>query len=103
MLWLALLAAQAAPSSPCQYDRARLLALDQNAFDQDMTGGWRKLEEDGCEAEPGQTEDEDEVSPDGQGRRRGADGGRQRPGCGTKGLSGQTSRHGMLKAPSGRA
>ena len=51
MLWLALLAAQAAPSSPCQYDRARLLALDQNAFDQDMTGGWRKLEEDGCEAE----------------------------------------------------
>jgi hypothetical protein len=51
MLWLALLAAQAAPSSPCQYDRARLLALDQNAFDQDMSGGWRKLEEDGCEAE----------------------------------------------------
>jgi len=51
MLWLALLAAQATPSSPCHYDRARLLALDQNAFDQDMTGGWRKLEEDGCEAE----------------------------------------------------
>jgi len=51
MIWLALLAAQAAPSVPCQYDRPRLLALDQNAFDQDMTGGWRKLENDGCEAE----------------------------------------------------
>ena len=71
-------------------------------------GGQRPREEterakDGGEAEPGQTEDEDEVSPNGQGRRRGADGGRQRTGCGTKGLLGQTSRHGTLKAPSGRA
>ncbi|WP_294257995.1 hypothetical protein [uncultured Sphingomonas sp.] len=35
----------------CQYDRAALLALDQDAFDQDLTGGWRKLEIEGCEAE----------------------------------------------------
>ncbi|HEX7642746.1 MAG TPA: hypothetical protein VF472_11125 [Burkholderiaceae bacterium] len=27
----------------CVYDRARLLALDQNQFDQDMSGGWRAL------------------------------------------------------------
>ena len=66
-------------------------------------GSGQRPREETERAEPGQTEDEDEVSPDGQGRRRGADGGRQRPGCGTKGLSGQTSRHGMLKAPSGRA
>jgi len=27
----------------CSFDREKLLALDQNAFDQDMNGGWRKL------------------------------------------------------------
>lgn len=35
----------------CHYDRARLLALDEAAFDQDLTGGWRALEMRGCEAE----------------------------------------------------
>jgi hypothetical protein len=39
----------AAPSpDPCAYDRDRLLALDQNAFDQDQKGGWRTLDEKGC-------------------------------------------------------
>jgi hypothetical protein len=33
-----------APSpDPCAYDRERLLAMDQNAFDEDATGGWRAL------------------------------------------------------------
>ncbi|MDP9086570.1 MAG: hypothetical protein M3N02_07380 [Pseudomonadota bacterium] len=48
---LALLAQAAVAAQGCQYDRAALMALDQDAFDQDMTGGWRKLEYDGCEAE----------------------------------------------------
>ncbi|MDJ0276067.1 hypothetical protein QLH51_04515 [Sphingomonas sp. 2R-10] len=47
----ALLAQVAATAQGCQYDRPALMALDQDAFDQDMTGGWRKLEYDGCEAE----------------------------------------------------
>ncbi|HEX5160962.1 MAG TPA: hypothetical protein VFV88_04525 [Steroidobacteraceae bacterium] len=28
---------------PCEFDRERLLALDQQAFDQDMDGGWRSV------------------------------------------------------------
>jgi hypothetical protein len=51
MLFLALIAQAAIAAGPCHYDRAAMLALDQAAFDQDMTGGWRKLEQDGCEAE----------------------------------------------------
>ncbi|WP_271300294.1 hypothetical protein [Sphingomonas sp. CV7422] len=51
MIWIALLVAQPTAAAPCAYDRDRLLALDLDAFDQDMTGGWRKLEEDGCEAD----------------------------------------------------
>lgn len=35
--------AQGAPSKSCEYDRAHLLALDENQFDQDMSGGWRVL------------------------------------------------------------
>jgi hypothetical protein len=35
--------AQEVPSKSCRYDRARLLALDENQFDQDMSGGWRAL------------------------------------------------------------
>lgn len=39
-----------APALPCEVDRARLLALDQNKFDQDLTGGWRALAaKPGCE------------------------------------------------------
>jgi hypothetical protein len=32
-----------ASNPTCEYDRTRLLALDQAKFDQDMTGGWRAL------------------------------------------------------------
>lgn len=39
------------PKSDCAYDRAALMALDQDAFDQDMNGGWRALEDRGCDAE----------------------------------------------------
>jgi len=35
--------AQSAPAADCSYDRARLLALDELQFDQDMAGGWRAL------------------------------------------------------------
>jgi hypothetical protein len=30
-------------NTKCEFDREKLLALDQDAFDQDMNGGWRKL------------------------------------------------------------
>jgi len=33
----------AAQSSSCEVDRARLLALDEQQFDQDQSGGWRTL------------------------------------------------------------
>jgi hypothetical protein len=42
---LAAALAAAPPADPCAYDRDRLLALDQNAFDQDLKGGWRVLAE----------------------------------------------------------
>lgn len=36
-------------SRACSYDRGKMLALSQNAFDQDMHGGWRALaERNGC-------------------------------------------------------
>lgn len=35
--------AQDAASKSCTFDRARLLALDENQFDQDMSGGWRAI------------------------------------------------------------
>lgn len=37
--------------SPCDYDRAAMLALDQHMFDQDPNTGWRSLDRQGCEAE----------------------------------------------------
>lgn len=39
------------PSIPeeCSYDRTAMLALNQNAFDQDLSGGWRKIAKVGCE------------------------------------------------------
>ncbi len=46
---IALLLTAAAPE--CTYDRAAILKLPQQAFDQDMTGGWRALSMRGCEAE----------------------------------------------------
>jgi len=47
MLLLALiLMAEAQPN--CSYERAALMALDQDAFDQDMKGGWRALDDRGC-------------------------------------------------------
>ncbi len=40
-----------ADDDPCAYDREAMLALDLNAFDQDMQGGWRTIARiDGCEA-----------------------------------------------------
>jgi hypothetical protein len=39
------------PADPCQVDRRALLALDQDAFDQNMSGGWRELaQRPGCMA-----------------------------------------------------
>ena len=35
--------AQGGPPKSCAYDRARLLALNESQFDQDMAGGWRAL------------------------------------------------------------
>lgn len=35
--------AQEAPSKNCAYDHAGMLALDENRFDQNMSGGWRTL------------------------------------------------------------
>jgi len=35
--------AQASAPTDCHVDRARLLALDEQRFDQDMAGGWREL------------------------------------------------------------
>ena len=35
--------AQEVLSKSCEYERARLLTLDENRFDQDMSGGWRAL------------------------------------------------------------
>jgi hypothetical protein len=41
--------AQEVPSKNCVYGSDRLLALDENEFDQDMSGGWRALAfEPGC-------------------------------------------------------
>lgn len=50
---LAILAGQTAPlpTDPCAYDRAAMLALPHEAFDQDQTGGWRRIADvAGCEA-----------------------------------------------------
>jgi len=46
---IALLLAAATPS--CTYDRAAMMSLSQQAFDQNMSGGWRELSMRGCEAE----------------------------------------------------
>lgn len=35
----------------CAYDRAAMLALDKNHFDQDLEGGWRRLDNRGCAAQ----------------------------------------------------
>ena len=55
---IALLLAAAAPaedtpaSPDCTYDLDAMLALDRQAFDQDIPdGGWRRLSKDGCHAE----------------------------------------------------
>jgi hypothetical protein len=48
-LFLAFEQATPQPPAECNYNRPEMFALDQNAFDQDMTGGWRKIAKDGCE------------------------------------------------------
>ncbi len=36
--------------SDCSYDRTQMMALNQNAFDQDLEGGWRPLaKREGCQ------------------------------------------------------
>ena len=46
----ALLIAGTPDASDCAYDRAAMMSLDQNAFDQDEHGGWRKVSaRTGCE------------------------------------------------------
>lgn len=43
-------AATARAPDPCAYDRAAMMALDQDAFDQDLDGGWRVIaNREGCE------------------------------------------------------
>lgn len=49
VMLLALLLAVAAPAA-CTYDRAAMIALPFEAFDQDMAAGWRGLSTRGCEA-----------------------------------------------------
>jgi len=49
MLALVLLLAAVAPD--CSYDRPAVMALDQDAFDQNDKGGWRALQMRGCMAE----------------------------------------------------
>ena len=41
----------AAEDRDCSYDRTAMIALSQNEFDQDMSGGWRKLADAGCQLE----------------------------------------------------
>lgn len=39
-----------APADACRFDRAAVLALDRQAFDQDRDGGWRKVAQvEGCQ------------------------------------------------------
>jgi len=38
-------------AAECGHDRAALLALDQNSFDQNLEGGWRALSAKGCTRE----------------------------------------------------
>jgi len=51
MFALALLLFASAPEPDCRYDREALIALDAHSFDQDLTGGWRALQERGCIAQ----------------------------------------------------
>ncbi|WP_313633623.1 hypothetical protein [Massilia timonae] len=42
---------QATASAACAHDRARLLALDEHSFDQDSSGGWRAVADQGGDCE----------------------------------------------------
>jgi hypothetical protein len=48
---LSLSPAASADSPECSYDHEAMLSLGQNAFDEDMKGGWRALADRGCLAE----------------------------------------------------
>ena len=55
LAFLAIIAVQT-PSPPpapsdCRYDKPAMMALDERAFDQTMTGGWRVLANAGCDAQ----------------------------------------------------
>ncbi len=45
----ALLFLSPAQAADCSYDRAALVALNQDRFDQDLNGGWRVLASRGCD------------------------------------------------------
>lgn len=45
----ALLLLSSAQAADCSYDRAALIALDQDSFDQKLDGGWRGLANRGCD------------------------------------------------------
>ncbi len=51
MLLSLLLAIAPDPRPDCRHDRAALLAMSEEAFDQDLTGGWRSLDQRDCLAE----------------------------------------------------
>ncbi|MES3084216.1 hypothetical protein [Sphingomonas faeni] len=51
LIFLAIIAAQTPPPSNCRYDKPAMMALDERAFDQTMTGGWRTLANAGCDAQ----------------------------------------------------
>ena len=48
---LAALFLLASAQPDCRFDRPALMALGQDAFDQDMKGGWRVLDDRGCHME----------------------------------------------------
>jgi hypothetical protein len=48
-MFSALLLLSSAQAADCSYDRATLIALDQDRFDQDLSGGWRALSAKGCD------------------------------------------------------
>jgi len=48
VLQFALLTIAALAPKDCSYDESKLVDMPYEAFDQDMTGGWRRLENRGC-------------------------------------------------------
>ena len=51
LVFFAMIAAQTPTPADCRYDKPSMMALDERAFDQTMTGGWRTLANAGCDAQ----------------------------------------------------